>query len=177
MRNRGFIIAGGILIFWGVLILLSELLNIDFWDICWPVVFILAGVWLLLRPRLVAGKTHINISPLNDTRRSGAWQVSPEEIYTLVGNTRLDFTQAEIQSGETTIRVYGFVGEIKVYLPSDLAFSVDSWAFVNDARILDQKLDQMLTPVAYTSPDYEAAEKKVHLETFFFVMNLRVMQA
>ncbi len=134
MRNRGFVIAGGLLILWGILILLSELLKIDFSTICWPVALILVGVYLLVRPRMVIGKAQVNFSPLNNTRRSGPWQVVSEEIYTLVGNTRLDLTQAEVQPGETVLRVFGFVGDVKLYIPPHLAFSVSSWAFVNNLK-------------------------------------------
>ena len=176
MRNRGFLMVGSLLIVWGGLILLSNLFNIDFWSICWPLALILVGVWLLVRPRPVIGGAHIHLSPLNNTRRSGAWKVADEEIFTLVGNTRLDMTQAEIQPGETVLRVYGFVGDLNLRLPQDVAFSVSSWAFVNDVRILNQKHDGFVTPVEYASPNYESAEKKMRLETFFFVLDLDIFQ-
>ena len=176
MRNRGFVIAGGLLILWGILILLSELLNVDFSTICWPVALILVGVYLLVRPRMVIGKARVNFSPLNNTRRSGPWQVFSEEIYTLVGNTHLDLTQSEVQPGETVLRVFGFVGDVRLHLPPDLAFSVSSWAFVNDSKILGQKYERFISPLEYSSPGYENAEKKIRLETYFFVVDLDIYQ-
>lgn len=176
MRNRGFVIVGGLLILWGILILLSELLNVDFSTICWPIALILVGVYLLVRPRMVIGKAQVNFSPLNNTRRSGPWQVVSEEIYTLVGDTRLDLTQAEVQPGETVLRVFGFVGDVRLYLPPHLAFSVSSWAFVNDSKILGQKYDRIINPLEYSSPGYESAEKKIRLETYFFVVDMDIFQ-
>lgn len=177
MRNRSFIIVGGLLILWGGLILLSQLLKINFGDICWPVGLILIGIFLLVRPGMVAGKARVTFSPFNNTRRSGAWQVASEELYTLVGDTRYDLTEAEISPGETVLRVFGFVGDVKVILPPDLAFSVTSWAFLNDAHILGQKHERFVSPLEYTSSGYESAEKKVHLETYFFVIDLDILQA
>lgn len=177
MRNRGFIIVGGLLILWGGLLLLSELLQIDFGSICWPVALILVGVYLLVRPRMVIGKAQINVSLLNNTRRSGPWQVVSEEIYTLVGDTRLDLTQAEIPDGESVLRVFGFVGDVKLHLPAGLPFSVSSWAFFNDARIGGEKYDRFVSPVEFASEGYETATKKFRLETYFFVADLDIYQA
>lgn len=176
MRNRGFILIGGFLVVWGLLILIGNLLHINFWNFCWPVGLILIGVWLLLRPRLMAGNSRFNFSPLNNTRRSGEWQVASEEIYTLVGDTRLDFSQAQLPPGETILRIFGFVGDLKLYLPTDLAFSLTSWAFYNESRLADKKEERFLSPVDFTTSNYENAEKKVRLETYFFVMDLRLNQ-
>lgn len=177
MRNRGFIIIGGLLILWGGLILISDLLGIDFSMICWPIALILVGIYLLVRPRMVIGKSHVTFSPLNNTRRSGPWQAASEEIYTLVGDTRLDLTQAELPQGETVLRVFGFVGDIKLYVPADLEFAVSSWAFLNDAHILGQKSERFISPVEYSSAGYANALQKFRLETYFFVADLDIYQA
>lgn len=177
MRNRGFIIIGGLLVLWGGLILLSDWLGIDFSTICWPVALILVGVYLLVRPRMVSGKAGVTFSPLNNTRRSGPWQVASEEIYTLVGDTRLDLTQADLPEGETILRVFGFVGDIKLYLPVGMEFAVSSWAFLNDAHILGQKHDRFISPVEYSSAGYSSAARKFRLEIYFFVADLDVYQS
>lgn len=177
MRNRGFIIIGGLLILWGGLILLSDWLGIDFGTICWPVALILLGVFLLVRPRMAFGKARVTFSPLNNTRRSGPWQVTSEEIYTLVGDTRLDLTQVELPEGETVLRVFGFVGDINLYLPAGMDSAVSSWAFVNDAHILGQKYDRFISPVEYSSAGYSSAARKFRLETYFFVADLDIYQS
>ena len=177
MRNRGFIIVGSLLILWGGLVLVSELFGIDFGDICWPVALILVGLFLLVRPRMVVGKTRVNFIPLNNTRRSGPWQVASEEIYTFVGDTRLDLTQAELPTGETTLRVFGFVGDVKLVLPAEMEFSISSWAFVNDAHILGKKSDRFFSPVEYSSQGYANATHKIRFETYFFVADLDIYQA
>lgn len=181
MYNRrktvGPFIFGGLLILWGVLILTSKLLHIDFWAICWPSLLILIGVWLLLRPRLVLGGAPVNIRPLADIRRSGTWRVGNEEIWTLVGDTRLDMTQAEIPPGETTFRVYGFVGDVVLRLPPEVGLCISSQAFLTENRMHGKKQDAFLSPYDYTSPDYENTERKLRLETYFFVVTLKVYQA
>ena len=181
MYNRrktvGPFIFGGLLILWGVLILISQLLHIDFWAICWPAALILIGVWLLLRPRLVLGGAPVNIRPLADIRRSGVWSVSDEEIWTFVGDTRLDMTQAEIPPGETVFRVYGFVGDVILRLPPEVGLSISSQAFLTESRMRGEKQDTFLSPYEYNSPEYESAERKLRLETYFFVVTLKIYQA
>ena len=176
MRNQRELVIGGLLVLWGLMVLISNLVGVSFWAFCWPSALILVGVWLLLRPKLAKAGMHVNINPFSNVRRSGSWAVTSEEFWTFVGDTRLDLTQAEFASNEVTFHVYGFVGNVRLRLPHDTGFSVSSLAFVHDARILGQKHDSVIAPVDYTSENYATAERKVRLETFFFVIDLDIEQ-
>ena len=92
----------------------------------------------------------------------------------IIGNVRLDLSSADVPVGETKIRVFGFVGEVSLLVPEDVGVSISSSSFVTDARIFGQKRDGLFYPVTFASEDYETAERKVHLETMHFVVNLRV---
>lgn len=176
MRNSGMLVLGSLLILFGALALLSQLLGVNFWTFCWPVGLILLGVFLLLRPRLIPAGTILDMRLLGDLRRRGVWTVQDEEFWTLIGDTRLDMTEADIPPGETKLRVYGFVGETRLYLPPDVGFSVYSTAFLSETKILGQKQDTFLLPFEYASPGYESAERKVRLESWFFVADIKVEQ-
>lgn len=179
MRDKGLLIVGGTLILFGLLILLSNIFQIDFWVICWPIFLIGLGIWFLFQPRLTLWGADLNIRLLGDIRRRDDWTVSNEEIIILVGNAHFDLTQADIPSGESTIRLYGFVGDVKITLPErdDVGFSVSSLSFVNDTRILGTKRETILTPVAYQSEGYESAQHKVRFHTYYFVLDLDVYPA
>ena len=110
MRNQGQIFIGAVLVFLGLLYIISNVFHIDIGAICWPTALILLGVWLIWRPKLTLGGGAVNINPLCNIRRSGAWPVEPEEIWMFVGDVRLYFSQTEIPSGETAFRIFGFVG-------------------------------------------------------------------
>jgi len=176
MRNRGQLFIGILLTLIGLMFLVGDLFDVNVWAFCWPVGLILLGVWLLLRPQLVSSDTAVRQKILGDIHRDGVWQVANEEIWIGVGDVDLDMTSADIPTGETRLRVFGFVGDVDVLVPEGVGVSVSSMAFVTDARVLGQKRDSFLAPVHLTSDDYETAERKIRLETTFFVGDLKVKQ-
>ena len=177
MRNSGMLFLGFVLILFGALALVSQLLNIDFGAICWPTGLILVGLFMLLRPRLMPAGTHLDIRPIGDVKRRGVWTVQNEEFWSFVGDTRLDMNEADIPPGETRLRIYGFVGDVRLRLPQGVGFSVSSVAFLSETRILGDKQDTFISPFEYASPGYEAAERKIRLESWFFVANIKVEQS
>jgi hypothetical protein len=164
MRNQGQIYIGAAIILIGLLLLIGNVFDVDVGALCLPLGLILLGVWLLLRPQLVGPDTALRMRVFGP-------------IWLFVGDVILDFTRAEIPPGETPIRVYGFVSSIRVTVPQDVGVAVSSTAFVTDARMLGQKRESFLAPVELTSDGYETAERKVRLETIFFVADVRVKQA
>ena len=176
MRNYGVMFMGIVLVLAGLLFLVSNLLDVDVGLFCWPTALILLGIWMLLRPRLLGPDAAHRMRVFGPIRRDGAWQVTDEEISLFVGDVNLDITQAEIPLGETTVRVSGFVGSVRLLVPEGVGVSVSSGAFVSDVRLLGRRSDGFLAPVSLTSESYEAAERKVRLETAFFVADVRVRQ-
>jgi len=154
--------------------LIGAVFDIDVGAFCLPLGLIASGVLLLLRPQLVGPDTEFRLKLLGDVHRYGAWEVADEEIWIGVGDVRLDMTSADIPVGETRFRVFGFVGDVKVLVPEGVGVAVSSMSFVMDARVLGQRRDGFLTPLHFASDNYETAERKVQLETNFFVGNLRV---
>jgi hypothetical protein len=177
MRNQGQVLFAILIILIGLVLLLGNVFDIDVGALCFPAGLILLGAWILLRPRLVGPDTALWLRVFGPIRRRGAWQVADEEIWLFVGDVRLDMTQAEIPLGETRIRVFGFVGNVRLVVPEGVGVSVSSMAFVTDARVLGQRRDGFLVPVHLASDDYETAERKVHLETMSFVADIKVKRA
>jgi predicted membrane protein len=176
MRNRWLILVGALFVLFGLMSLVSILFNVDAGAFCLPVGLIVLGVWLLVRPRLVAPGTGFRLLLLGDLRRSGAWQVADEEIWMGVGDVKLDMTQAEIPAGETTLRVLGFVGGVKLRLPQNVGITVSDAAFVTDARILEQRYHNVFDTLHFTSDGYATAERRIRLEAASFVADLRIEQ-
>lgn len=177
MRNQGQIFIGAVLVFLGLMYIISNVFHIDIGAVCWPTALILLGIWLIWRPKLTLGGGAVNINPLCNIRRSGAWSVEPEEIWMFVGDVRLDFSQTEIPSGETAFRIFGFVGDINLILPEGAQVSVSSSAFLNSAKIFGKKQDTFLTTLQYTTPEDPNSVRSIRLETFFFVCDLDLIHA
>jgi predicted membrane protein len=176
MRNYGLMLIGVVIVLFGLMSLIGGLLDIDVGDFCFPAGLILFGIWVLLRPRLVRPDRALQTRLFGPIRRDGAWQVTDEEFWLFVGDVNLDLTRAEIPLGETLIRVFGFVGNVRLLVPEGVGVSVSSTGLVSDVRLLSQRRDGFLAAVDLASDSYEIAERKVRLETVFFVTDLRVRQ-
>ncbi|MDY7076024.1 MAG: cell wall-active antibiotics response protein LiaF [Chloroflexota bacterium] len=176
MQNKQQVFIGTLIILIGVMLLIGSIFDIDVGDLCFPLGLIAVGVWLLFRPQLVAPDTVSQLRLLGDVHRYGAWQVTDEEIWIGVGDVELDMTDADVPVGETRLRVLGFVCDVDLLVPEDVGVSVLSTALVTDARVLGQRRDSFFIPFHLDSDDYETAERKVRLETTFFVGSLKVRQ-
>jgi len=176
MRNYGLMLIGVVIVLFGLMSLIGALFDIDVGDFCFPVGLILLGVWILIRPRLVRPDRALQTRVFGPIRRDGAWQVTDEELWLFVGDVNLDLTQAEIPLGETLIRVSGFVGNVRLFVPEGVGVSVSSTGLVSDVRLLGQRRDGFLAPIDLVSDSYETAERKVRLEMVFFVSDVRVRQ-
>jgi predicted membrane protein len=177
MRKKTQLVIGGLILLYGLLLLIGEIFHIRFGKLCWPVVLILVGLFLIFLPRLYASRPGFQLNIFPDIHRRGAWKLQPEELLVFVGDVDLDLTQAEIPPGETAIRVYGFVGDIDLIVPPEVGVQVASTAFVSDARLWQQKQSRFISTLEQSSPNYTQAERKVRLETYLFVSDLKVDQA
>ena len=174
MRNQGRVVAGIAFIGIGLLFLVGTVFRVDVWAFCLPIGLIVAGAWLLLRPSMVGPDTRVQQKVLGDIRRKGAWDVVDEEIWLGVGDVRLDLTEATIPTGESRIQVFGLVGSVALIVPQGIGVSVSSWAFVTDGKVFGKKEESFVTPLNVESEDYPTAERRVQLETYFFVNDLTV---
>lgn len=174
MQNRGQLILGGALILFGVLFLISNFFNIDFGAICWPMLIILIGVWIIARPRMVSEDTDVRMWLFGDHYRRGEWQAKDQEIWSFIGDINLDFTEAELEKPETKLKIYTFVADIDLTVPDGIGLSISWFGFVTDGRIHGERMGGFVTPVHYTSEGYESSSKKLDLELISFVGDLKV---
>lgn len=172
--KRGQIIIGLVFIAIGFILLLGRILGVDLWRIIWPLLLISLGVWLLFRPRFVGPGKGAHFNLLGEVKRRGNWKVQDEEIWNVVGDVELDMTQADIPLGNTTIHIYGFVGDVKIYFPRDTGVSLHANAFVGDAHIFGNKQTGFLTPIEYQDDQYASTERNVLIETSYFVHSLNL---
>ncbi len=176
MRVKTQIIIGAIVVVWGLLLLVGNLVGIDVWAYVWPLVLIAIGVWLLTRRGRPGGRAFARFILLGDVHRRGAWNVKDEDIFCLIGDIHMDLTQALIPPGETTVRMQGFVNSITLRVPRDVGVAVSSTAFLTTARAFGHKQDFMITPYEVQSDNYPDADRKIRFELLYFVADLKVRQ-
>jgi len=176
MENKGRLVFGGGLILLGVILLIGILTNIDIWTFFWPAFLIGLGLWLIFRPSFSKERGGLIFRPLADIKRNGEWVVEDQEIWLFVGDVDLDLTRAILPPGETKIQIFGFVGEVNLLVPEDAGVTVTSNAFVTDAKVLGEEVDNIFVPYSWSSRDYIASERKLAMETNMFVASIKVDQ-
>jgi len=175
MRNRGQFILGIILVTIGLLALLGRILPIDLGDICFPAGLILLGALILLRPQMLGPGTRFRLRPLADLRRRGPWDVASEEVWMFVGDVDLDFTEVDLPSGESVIRLVGFVGDVDIRVPETLPVMVSSSAFVTDLNAPGHREALILAPARWSTPTYgEDVSHRLRIELVMFVADLDI---
>ena len=176
MRDKGSVVVGAVLIGLGILFLLSIWLRINLWGFFWPGLLIVLGVVILVRARNTPAGTHSEFVLLGDIDRNGDWPVVNEETWIGVGDIDLDFTRATVPVGETTIGVRGFVGDVEVIVPQSVGLSINASGFVTNVKQGGREHPVFLGPYRYQTAGYETAERKIRLETSFFVHDLKLRQ-
>lgn len=176
MRDKGQISFGVFLIVIGCLFLIGRIFNVSMWSIIWPIGFIGLGVWLLLRQRHIGTDTSVSQRFLGDIKRSGNWQVSDEEFRIFIGDVKLDMMSAQIPTGETRIRIFGFIGDVDITLPKSVGVSVYSNGFLIDAKILGRKEEKFLSSIHQASNNFSSAKRRILVESTFFIGDLTVSQ-
>lgn len=176
MANRGMLVVGGVLIALGVFFFLGSVFQIDVGALCFPVFLIVVGVWVAFRPNLSGRGGPSNVVLVGDVRRSDQWEVEDAEYWVGVADMDFDLTHALIPPGETVIHSNGFVNKIEVRLPPEVGFALDASGFVVETRLQGHKAENILSPVAYRSPGYEEATRKVRFAVIGFVVDFKVKQ-
>lgn len=176
MQNRSQAFVGGFLLLLGIGFLLANVLQINFWAICFPAGLILIGVLLLVRPKVFDTSSTSSWYLFGDIKRSGEWTPADEELWLFFGDTRLDFTQTQLPVGETHIRINGLIGDVDAIVPAGVGVQVSASGLIIDLRTPTDKFDRFLSPANSTSPDYAAAERKLHLSTTFVIGDIDVLQ-
>lgn len=174
MNRKPAIIFGAFLIFIGVLAIIRNLFGFDLWVVLGPLLLIALGVFLIWRPSLSLEGSKSIVKFLGDLKFSGPWTVQNQELWLFVGDTLLDFREAEVPVGINEIHLYGFVGEVRIKEPTQGALQLEANGFLTSSRIYGDKQDNFLTTRKYQSPGYDENERKVKLQCWFFVNDLRI---
>jgi predicted membrane protein len=172
--KRWQMIVGIGLVLLGIFALIEVLTGIDLWRFVFPMILVGIGLLLILRPKFAGRDIWVEMPILGDIRKKGEWEVRNHEIWLIVGTTRLDFTDARFPEGEGEIKLFGFVNDLKVILPSDVGFRFSGLAFVSEYKDTQIKEERFMSILEHETPNYADAEKRVHVKTVGFVSEIRI---
>jgi len=177
MRSRGVMIIGIFLVVMGLLALISNLLRIDFSAVCFPTILILMGVLVLLRPRMVKEGTDVNFILIGEYKRSGLWKVGTSEIWSGIGEVKLDFSQADVPPGETFIHIYHLIGDVSLRTSDQVGLSLTANGLINTVKWWGAKQDNFLNEVQLATPNYDQAERRVKVEVTTLIGDIKAHPA
>jgi predicted membrane protein len=169
-------VIGLIILGLGILLLIGAIFDFDIWGLICPTGLIGLGIWLIYRTRKGSDNGDVKIRFIGDIRRRGIWQTKNEETWGFVLDTILDFTDAELPEGTTTLRMGAFVNDVKAIIPSDLGIAVYSMAFMTESRIHGEKQETFFIPFHWESHNFDTAVKKIVLKPTCFVSEIKIEQ-
>lgn len=106
------------------------------------------------------------------------WKLENMNISLFIGDTVLDLTKADIPSGTTKLVISIFIGDVKIFIPADadVEASVVSSSFVGDKMVFEQRDEGLFKSISMKTPDYDQADKKLHIVVSQFIGDLMVQR-
>lgn len=174
MRNRGTIYIAIFIIVAGVVLLLGNIFNLNLGAFCLPVGLILLGLFVLLRPRAAGEDMTSRFVLIGDIERSGPGELTSEEVWGFIVESKYDLTKVKIPPGETIMRGYAFVSDVEIYAPADIGVEIIATSFVTEFKLDggDEETN-LLTPFTWKSDGYKMMERRVRFELYQFVGDIK----
>ncbi|PKO04150.1 MAG: hypothetical protein CVU41_18465 [Chloroflexi bacterium HGW-Chloroflexi-3] len=174
MKNRTAILIGSILIIMGAFSIIDAIFGINLWALVFPLMLIGLGFLILFRPKTLPGGTNFILRFVGETNKSHEWTVEPVEYWTFVGSIKLDFSEAVIPEGETSIVMNSFVNDLKIILPTEAGLKLTARGFVHDTKVKGYKEDHIFAPFEYATPDYLNQSRKINIQSLSFVSEVEI---
>jgi lia operon protein LiaF len=100
------------------------------------------------------------------------WPLESIDLYNLIGDYYFDFGKAYIPEGETTVRIKGTIGDVKMLIPEDVPVDIQIIVKVGDIRMFKNKVESH--SLHYRSPDFDTSTKKIYMEISLSIGSVRI---
>ena len=91
-----------------------------------------------------------------------------------IGDIKIDLSKAMIPEGESTIVISGVIGNVDIYVPSDLEVAVSSAVFIGDINLIGSKKSGLSTKVYAASTDFSESKRRVKVSVSLFIGDVDV---
>jgi lia operon protein LiaF len=104
------------------------------------------------------------------------WPVEPLGLWSMVGDYEFDFTQAFIPDRETEIRLSGWIGDIDIIIPEEVAFMVKGEASITGVKIDGKEWDGSVgrKEINYKTPNFDEATRRLIFDADFKILDMRI---
>ncbi|MFC1477294.1 cell wall-active antibiotics response protein LiaF [candidate division KSB1 bacterium] len=181
MRDTRAFVVGGILIFFGIMLVIDSTLGLDFILDLWPLILVYIGWQIIRRAQASIGdknkaaeqeKTDIpeglptdmlhQTSFIGDTSiRITSQQFQGGTITSFFGDIHLNLSEIDVSDVEKPIKITSIIGDVNITLPKDFTFRIRGNSVIGDIYILGQKTGGIFRHLAYRSEGYTGSDKKL----------------
>ncbi|MYL30604.1 MULTISPECIES: cell wall-active antibiotics response protein LiaF [Halobacillus] len=188
IRRGGSWTAGSFLTVFAVLLILDRfgIMTFRFWDFwkLWPMLFIYIGFGIM-RGRSRNRNQQFFDQPLPVSRTMAVgdfsfteenWKVEPMNVWSAVSDYKFDFTKAFIPDEDIPIRVAGWAGDVRMFVPRQVPFRVDAKVRAGDIKVAGQKADGINRIIQYETRDYQEAGRKLTIQIELTAGSIKVVQ-
>lgn len=168
------LVYGVVLILIGLNLLIPRL-NIEgfavTWGLVWPVLLIALGIQILLNKKRQASNRFI-VRGLSQNKTS--WYVDDLYLNQFIGDITLDLTKAVIPNKEIFFEIHSSIGDLDIYIPSDLPLHAKCRVAIGDITVLDRSEEGVGVALDVKTVDYDQAERKLNLAVSYRIGSVTV---
>lgn len=164
------VIVGGLLVL--------DNFHIDIFDYFWPALIIALGICFIYfgtRKKTATDSRHGEFRVFGDTSHAGfSGEIDGAEFSHFIGDTELNLSGVQLKPGVNLVAISNFIGDIRVFVPDDMAVEVHCSGAFGNYYLLDHKEDGIFVSATGKTPGYETAEKKLRIDCSAFIGDIKV---
>ena len=150
------------------------------WDVLWPLLLIVFGLWLVSRAFLPAESYSTNFASWGFGEYAldlSGKEIRRESFSHGFGDFDLDLTHAVIPPGEGFLRASHGFGAMTVVVPRDLAVRVRASAGMGEVSLFGEDTGGVAPSRSFETPDYASAARKLTLDASVGFGEVRVIRS
>ncbi len=93
-----------------------------------------------------------------------------------VGDVEIKVSGGVLAKGLNRIIVSGFIGDIRIFVPRDIAFFAHCSSFVGDVEISGKRASGFGNTVEHQTPQYDKSESKLYIASNSFIGDMKIYQ-
>ncbi len=96
------------------------------------------------------------------------------EVSVFISDLEIKLHGGRLAPGLNRLIISGFIGDVRILVPPDMAVFVQSSNFIGDSELMGQRYSGFGNTVNNQSPQYATAESKLYIASNFFIGDIHV---
>jgi lia operon protein LiaF len=92
-----------------------------------------------------------------------AWTLQDMELWNYIGDVRVNFATAHVEDGTYDVKIGGWIGDVRVLVPSHLSVRVDASVGMGDLTVFNEDSSGTGRRVQFEDPAFSTEKKRIIL--------------